>query len=148
MIIYKDEASTLDFPTIPMKDSAVKARYSLDGMEIIYHRGPELRGDDVMIYTPFSMTVHYDGVCIFAVSIEEDDLRALSPMLGESIRDLQNEYGVRGFYGKPMISLYGNDEKESLGQYLGSMDEEAVAEFLLSVIYDSFDTAEDAVKLG
>ena len=69
-------------------------------------------------------------------------------MLGESIRDLQNEYGVRGFYGKPMISLYGNDEKESLGQYLGSMDEEAVAEFLLSVIYDSFDTAEDAVKLG
>ena len=57
------------------------------------------------------------------------------------------------------VSIYRSDdafteeerqwiEKESLGQYLGSMDEEAVTEFLLSVIYDSFDTAEDAVKLG
>ena len=148
MIISKDEASPLDFPTIPMKDSAVKERYSLDGMEIRYHRGPELKGDDVMIYTPYSMTVHYDGACIFAVSIEEDDFRALSPMLGESIRDLQNEYGVRGFYGKPMISLYGNDEKESLGQYLGSLDEKAVEDFLLTVIYDTFDTAEDAERIG
>ena len=147
MIIDKTEAQPLDFPTIPMKDSAVKARYSFDDMEIRYHRGPELKGDDVMIYTPFSMTVYYNGKCIFAASIEEDDLRALSPMLGESIRDLQAEYGVRGFYGNPMISLYGNGEKESLGHYLGTEDEEAVMEFLLSLVYDSFDSAEDAVRL-
>lgn len=145
MIIDKEYADDImDFPTIPMKDSAVKSRYMLDGMEIRYHRGPELRGDDVMIFTPYAVTVHYKDKCIFSASIEEDDLRSLSSMLGESIKELQAEYGVRGFYGKPMISLYGNGEKESLGHYLGSENEDDVISFLLSLVYDTFDTVSDA----
>lgn len=145
MIIDKEYADDImDFPTIPMKDSAVKSCYTLDGMEIRYHRGPELRGDDVMIFTPYAVTVHYKDKCIFSASIEEDDLRSLSSMLGESIKELQAEYGVRGFYGKPMISLYGNGEKESLGHYLGSENEDDVISFLLSLVYDTFDTVSDA----
>lgn len=145
MIIDKEYADDImDFPTIPIKDSAVKSRYMLDGMEIRYHRGPELRGDDVMIFTPYAVTVHYKDKCIFSASIEEDDLRSLSSMLGESIKELQAEYGVRGFYGKPMISLYGNGEKESLGHYLGSENEDDVISFLLSLVYDTFDTVSDA----
>lgn len=145
MIIDKEYADDImDFPTIPIKDSAVKSRYTLDGMEIRYHRGPELRGDDVMIFTPYAVTVHYKDKCIFSASIEEDDLRSLSSMLGESIKELQAEYGVRGFYGKPMISLYSNGEKESLGHYLGSENEDDVISFLLSLVYDTFDTVSDA----
>ena len=145
MIIDKEYADDImDFPTIPMKDSAVKSRYTLDGMENRYHRGPELLVDDVMIFTPYALTVNYKDKCIFSASIEEDDLRSLSSMLGESIKELQAEYGVRGFYGKPMISLYGNGEKESLGHYLGSENEDDVISFLLSLVYDTFDTVSDA----
>lgn len=141
MIIDRNESEDIRgaFPTVPSEDSAVVRRYRAGDLEIRYHRGAETAGDDVMIAVPYSMTVHRSGSYIFAVSIERDDLRSLSPMLGIPLRELQEEYGVKGFYGEPKVSLYGNGEKESLGGYQGLNDEDEIIRFLLSVVLDTFD---------
>lgn len=149
MIIDRETAASIpSFPTIPMEDSAVVRRYRAGDLEIRYHRGPELAGDDIMIIAPYSMTVHCGGRYLFAVSIERDDLRAMSPMMGIPLRELQSEYGVKGFYGSPMVTLYGNGDKESLGRYQGENDEEEIIRFLLSVVLDSFDEVEEPEEIG
>ena len=148
MIIDKDTASGVpSFPTVPLADSAVVRRYKAGELEIRYHRGAELTGDDVVIYSPYSMTVHYGGRYLFAVSIERDDLRTMAPMMGVPLKELQAEYGVKGFYGDPMITLYGNGEKESLGRYQGENREDEIISFLLSAVLDTFDEVAEPVEI-
>ncbi len=141
MILDRNDAESIvgTFPTVPDPDSAVVRVYTAGGLEMRYHRNAELLGSDVVIAAPYSLTVHYDGRYVFAVSIERDDLRAISPLIGVPLRELQEEYGVKGFYGEPKISLYGDGEKESLGVYQGMNDEEEIIRFLLSVALDSLD---------
>ena len=69
----------------------------------------------------------------------------MSPMIGIPLRELQEEYGVKGFYGEPKISLYGEGEKESLGVYQGVNDEEEIIRFLLSVALDTVDEIAEPV---
>ena len=59
--------------------------------------------------------------------------------MGTSLKELQADYGVKGFYGPMHISLYGEGGKESLGEYLGEKDDDSVIEFLLSLVLDTFD---------
>ena len=141
MIIDRNAADSIemDFPTLPLADSAVARTYRAGDLEIRYHRNPVLSGSSAMIAAPYAMTVHHDGRYLFAVSIERDDLRAMAPMIGIPLRELQEEYGVKGFYGEPKVSLYGSGEKESLGAYQGLNDEKEIVDFLLSVVLDTFD---------
>ncbi len=147
MILDRNEAMDIEmtFPTIPNPDSAVVRVYTAGGLEMRYHRNAELMGSDVVIASPYSLTVHFNGRYIFAVSIERDDLRTMSPMIGIPLRELQEEYGVKGFYGEPKISLYGEGEKESLGVYQGVNDEEEIIRFLLSVALDTVDEIAEPV---
>lgn len=149
MILDRRETESIvgTFPTIPAPESAVVKRYKAADLEMRYHRNPELIGSDVMIAAPYSVTVHYSGRYIFAVSIEQDDLRAMAPVIGIPLRELQEEYGVRGFYGEPKISLYGGREKESLGIYQGTKDEDEIIDFLLSVALDSLDELAEPVEI-
>ena len=139
MILDRNEAMDIEmtFPTIPNPDSAVVRVYTAGGLEMRYHRNAELMGSDVVIAS--------HGRYIFAVSIERDDLRTMSPMIGIPLRELQEEYGVKGFYGEPKISLYGEGEKESLGVYQGVNDEEEIIRFLLSVALDTVDEIAEPV---
>ena len=105
MIIDRKEAEDIlgSFPTLPMPGSAVCRTYNAGDLEIRYHRNPESAGSDVVIAISYAVTVHYKGKYIFASSIERDDLRAISPMIGVPLRELQEEYGVKGFYGEPKV---------------------------------------------
>ena len=149
MILDRRETESIvgTFPTIPAENSAVVRCYKAGDLEIRYHRNAESTGSDVMIAIPYSVSVHYDGEYIFAASIERDDLRAISPMIGVPIRELQEEYGVKGFYGEPKVSLYGNGEKESLGVYQGMNNEEEIIDFLLSLVLDTFDELAEPVEI-
>lgn len=149
MILDRKECESIvgSFPTIPDENSAVAKRYQVGDLEVRYHRNGEAIGSDVMIAIPYSLSVHWNGKYIFAVSIERDDLRAISPMIGVPLRELQEEYGVKGFYGDPKVSLYGNGEKESLGDYQGMNKEEEIIDFLLSVVLDTFDELAEPVEL-
>ena len=149
MIIDRKVAEVIlgAFPTLPMPGSAVCRTYNAGDLEIRYHRNPESAGSDVVIAISYAVTVHYKGKYIFASSIERDDLRAISPMIGVPLRELQEEYGVKGFYGEPKVLLYGNGEKESLGPYQGMNKEEEIIDFLLSVVLDTFDELAEPVEV-
>lgn len=150
MIIDRTKAPSLldgDFDTIPMPDSAVVSRYSVADLEIRFQRGAELVSPLAVVYVPYSVSVIHDGRYVFAATIECDDLRAMAPLIGTSLKELQADYGVKGFYGEKRVMLYGNGERETLGPYFGSDAEDEVVSFLLSLVLDSFDEIEEPVRL-
>ena len=134
-----DEMDLASYQTIVMPGSAVIKRYRAGNMEIRIHRMPRLSSDSAVIAVPLAATAHIDGRYLFEAGMECDDLRAMAPLMGTSLKELQADYGVKGFYGPMHISLYGEGEKESLGEYLGEKDDDSVTEFLLSLVLDTFD---------
>ena len=146
MIIDKKNAPDLmnaDFQTLPVSDSGIRARYRYSDMEVIAHRNPVTVSDSSVVVLTHAVSVYYRDRMIFAAPIEREDLRQMAPLLGMSLKELQADYGVKGFLGEPRIILYGNDMKESLGEYLGSDDDDSVFSFLLSIVDDSFDAGAD-----
>ncbi len=150
MIVDRTKAPSLldgDFDTIPVPDSAVASRYCAADLEIRFQKGPELVSPLAVVYVPYSVSVLHGGRYIFAATIECDDLRAMAPLIGTPLKELQADYGVKGFYGERRVMLYGNGERETLGPYFGSDDEDEIISFLLSLVLDSFDEIAEPVRL-
>lgn len=143
MILDKKEASVLtrmDWATLPDTKSAISKREVDEetGLELVFMRNPQSAGSDSMVMITHSVAALRDGDMIFAASLEALDLRSLSSALGESVKNLQMEYGVRGFLSPERIVLYGNGEKEDLGVYLGERRDDEIFDFLRSLFEDSF----------
>ncbi len=136
MIIDRKNAVSVDY------DPQVKPFrvYSYSDMEIRCYLNPaspsEITASDA------SAAVWHNGKCIFAAAAEKDDLRAMSLYSGIPIRELQEDYGVRGFYSNARIVAYGNGERENMGQMLESPGREGLFQILLTVIDDAFDAGE------
>ena len=127
------------FQTIVRPDSAVIKRYKAGDIEMRIHRRPQLSSESAVIDVPLAVTAYIGGRYLFEAAFERDDLRAMAPLMGVSLKELQADYGVRGFYGPMHVSMYGEGSKESLGSYHGMDNEESMIEFLLSVVLDTFD---------
>ncbi len=127
------------FQTIVRPDSAVIKRYKAGDIEMRIHRRPQLSSESAVIDVPLAVTAYIGGRYLFEAALERDDLRAMAPLMGVSLKELQADYGVRGFYGPMHVSMYGEGSKESLGEYHGIDKEESMIEFLLSVVLDTFD---------
>ena len=150
MIIDRNSAPSLlgsGFDSIPLPDSAVVARYGISDLEIRFQKMAECASSLSVVALPYSVSVLCAGRYIFAAAIECEDLRAMAPLMGISLKDLQADYGTKGFYGEKRIMLYGNGERESLGPYYGKEEDDEIISFLLSLVLDSFDEIEDPVKL-
>lgn len=148
MIISKIIAEELDFyrfPNIPMTDKGVIKRFKLEGMDLHFIKNAIPRNPQSVVSITYAMTVENDGEYIYAISLEKEDLRVLSSMLGVSVKELQQDYGTKGFFGQEHVVMYGDGRREDIGPYSGAMDEESVLKYFLDAIYDSFDTIEDAV---
>lgn len=143
MILDKDSASELtvrDWPTLSDIRTGL-VRKDLDeetGLDLLFMRNPASLGDDSMVSITHSIAALRDGKMIFSAALESLDLRSLSSALGESVKNLQAEYGVRGYLTPQRIVIYGNGEKEDLGIYLGDKDDEAIFDFLQGLFEDSF----------
>ena len=143
MILDKKEASVLtrmDWATLPDTKSAISKREVDEetGLELVFMRNPQSAGSVSLVMLTHSVAARRDGDMIFAASLEALDLRSLSSALGESVKNLQMEYGVRGFLTPERIVLYGNGEKEDLGVYLGERRDDEIFDFLRSLFEDSF----------
>ena len=150
MIIDRNNApfvSESGFDSVPDPDSAVVARYAAADLEIRYQRGASALSPLSVVYIPHSVSVLCNGRYIFAAAVECDDLRAMAPLMGISLKSLQADYGVKGFYGEKRVMLYGNGEREMLGPYYGGEGEEEIVSFLLSLVLDSFDEIADPVRI-
>ena len=91
----------------------------------------------------FSLRMGSDAVLANTFCIYMDSLSGFD----DFIKELQADYGVKGFYGEKRVMLYGNGERETLGPYFGSDAEDEVVSFLLSLVLDSFDEIEEPVRL-
>lgn len=148
MILDKDTASVLtvkDWPTLAdIRTGVVKRdRDEETGLDLIFMKNPSSLGDDSMVAISHSVAALRDGMMIFSASLESLDLRSLSSALGESVKSLQSEYGIRGYLTPARITLYGNGEKEDIGVYLGGKSDEEVFDFLQSLFEDSFVEVEE-----
>ncbi len=146
-ISFAPEIGRADYPTIP--DCATGKVGGFEdkeyGLSFVLLKNPQPLGESMEAIF-YSVAVLRDGCLIFCASIEALDLRSLASALGVSVKELQAEHSTKSFYSKPHIIVYGNDEREDIGLYLGSMKDEDVFEFLKDVAYDSFDDGSDDVS--
>ena len=150
MIISKILADELDFyrfPNIPMTDKGVLKRFKLEGMDLCFIRNAIPKNPQSVVSISYSMTVENDGELIYVISLEKEDFRVLSSMLGVSVKELQQDYGTKGFFGPDHIVMYGDDRREDLGPYAGARDEASILSYFLEAVYDSFDSVEDAEEV-
>lgn len=145
--ILSDPIDISRFPNAPRTDKGIVKRFTLEGMELAFHKNGIPSGQDSVVSIGYALTVKDDGEYIYAISLEREDLRVLASMLGISVKELQADYGTKSFYGSYRIVMYGNDRKEDIGAYPGEMDEAAILSYFLEAVYDSFDTIEDAEEI-
>ena len=126
MIVSKyisEEIDSSTLPNAPEPTSNVIRRFISDDINLSLCKNPNTIGLSPMTNIPFAMVAYNsDGEYIFAVSIEKTDLRIMSSLIGISVKNLQEEEGVAGFFTEPHIVLYGDGKREDLGpcniQYL------------------------------
>lgn len=105
-------------------------------------------GENSIVQVPYALCVEKDDKLIFSIQIEREDLRILSSMTGESLRELQSDYGVKGFLSKETVSMYGDDKRESLGSFdFQSFSNEAIVDYLLDAALDSLECEEEALEV-
>lgn len=119
-----------------------KKRWHAEGFDFTLIRNAIPLGEDSIVSIPWALTVEKDGDLVYTVQIEKDDLRILSSLTGESVRTLQSDYGVRGFYSLERVSMYGNGSKETLGEGCPQGDDE-IETYLLDAALDSLDIVDE-----
>ena len=141
MIIDKRIAEELEpsmFPNLPDPESGIAKRYKADGIDIRFIRRPGCLSSLGVVSIDYAMCAIYDGRLIYAVSSEREDLRELSHMLGVSVKELQSDYGIKGFFTPAHIIQYGDGQKEDLG-LMQACDGKAVFSLFSEALLDSLD---------
>ncbi|MGE4453093.1 MAG: hypothetical protein AB7D92_01045 [Sphaerochaeta sp.] len=102
-------------------------------------KNPSCRNGEQLVSIPYSMVVRRDDMIILAVSLEREDLRALSYTMGISLKELQEEYQTKGHFSELRGYVYSNEVREDLGIYDGDMDLQSIRIFFLETVCDTFD---------
>ncbi len=110
-------------------------------------KDPKCRNGEELVSIAYSMIVKREGQVILAVSLEREDLRALSYTLGVSLRELQEEYQTKGYFSQTYAFLYTDENRESLGLYDGDMDIQSLRIFFLETVCDTFDILSEPVQI-
>ena len=93
------------------------------------------------------MVAFFNDKAKIAVSVEKQNLRALSQMLGVSLRELQKENNTRGLYYSGEVVMYSSGQKEEYGPLSVEEKEEYILPFLFDLLLDSIDYIEEVVPL-
>lgn len=134
-------------PNIPDPEKSVLKTFRAEGLEIRLIKNGIPISDKSIVVIPWAMAVLYEGEYIYAISLEKEDLRILASFTGESLKDLQADYGVRGFYTSLRVSMYGDDLHEDIGPYTDGKGDQEVENYLMDAVLDSFDVIEDPVEV-
>ena len=100
-------------------------------------------GEDSIVEIVWALVAEINGNVVYSIQMERDDLRILSSLTGESLRVLQEDYGIRGFFSPMKVTMYGSGTRESLGEYLGGKSDDEIIGYLLDAALDSLDVIED-----
>ncbi|MGN0907923.1 MAG: hypothetical protein ACI4NM_12320 [Bullifex sp.] len=137
-----------DYPSVPDWNVSPSKRFACADVTINYYRNVRTASGEDYVCIAHSLVAFHDGVPRFAVSVEKQDLRSLSSLLGTQLRDLQKEYGVKGYLTEGAVILYGNGEREEMGALQTEEKEEYLLPYLFDILLDSIDYIEEVVPLN
>lgn len=141
---FTEEILTPDISqNIPHPDKGVIEKRNVEEIEIRLIKDGVPSGFNSVVTIPWALCALRDGKYIFAVSIEREDLREISHMTGMSVKTLLSEYGVRNYLLDPVLVMYGGGEREELGRFTLSSDEEGVKRYLFEALLEALDLVEE-----
>lgn len=150
MIIDKRLADEIDKAVLPnAADPACYAykRYGAEGLDIRLLRNPKPLSATSIVSIEYALVALFNGEYIYSVAVEHEDLRDLAAYLGESVKNLQNDYGTKGFFTPSHIVAYGDGRKEDLG-LITAKDESAIFQILSDTLLDSLDIIEELKEVN
>ena len=145
MTIDRDNMSPIDrtlSPNIAGKGREIK-RWKSEDVVFKLLKNPIPVGEDSIVEIVWALVAEINGNVVYSIQMERDDLRILSSLTGESLRVLQEDYGIRGFFSPIKVTMYGSGTRESLGEYLGGKSDDEIIGYLLDAALDSLDVIED-----
>ena len=145
MTIDRDNMSPIDrtlSPNIAGRGREIK-RWKSEDVVFKLLKNPIPVGEDSIVEIVWALVAEINGNVVYSIQMERDDLRILSSLTGESLRVLQEDYGIRGFFSPIKVTMYGSGTRESLGQYLGGKSDDEIIGYLLDAALDSLDVIED-----
>ncbi len=151
MIVNRYISEPLDstsFPNAPNPNSNVIKKLVVEELELALLKNPIALGLSPIVAISYALVaMNKEGEYIYAVSVESLDLREMSNLIGVSVKQLQQEEGVKGFFTKPHIVMYGDGKKEDLGIYPKAIGEDTILEDLLEYAFDSLDILEEPTEV-
>ncbi|MGN0831211.1 MAG: hypothetical protein ACI4NI_07950 [Candidatus Ornithospirochaeta sp.] len=145
MTIDRDNMSPIDrtlSPNIAGRGREIK-RWKSEDVVFKLLKNPIPVGEDSIVEIVWALVAEINGNVVYSIQMERDDLRILSSLTGESLRVLQEDYGIRGFFSPMKVTMYGSGTRESLGEYLGGKSDDEIIGYLLDAALDSLDVIED-----
>ena len=145
MTIDRDNMSPIDrtlSPNIAGRGREIK-RWKSEDVVFKLLKNPIPVGEDSIFEIVWALVAEINGNVVYSIQMERDDLRILSSLTGESLRVLQEDYGIRGFFSPMKVTMYGSGTRESLGEYLGGKSDDEIIGYLLDAALDSLDVIED-----
>ena len=145
MTIDRDNMSPIDrtlSPNIAGRGREIK-RWKSEDVVFKLLKNPIPVGEDSIVEIVWALVAEINGNVVYSIQMERDDLRILSSLTGESLRVLQEDYGIRGFFSPMKVTMYGSGTIESLGEYLGGKSDDEIIGYLLDAALDSLDVIED-----
>ena len=145
MTIDRDNMSPIDrtlSPNIAGRGREIK-RWKSEDVVFKLLKNPIPVGEDSIVEIVWALVAEINGNVVYSIQMERDDLRILSSLTGESLRVLQEDYGIRGFFSPIKVTVYGSGTRESLGEYLGGKSDDEIIGYLLDAALDSLDVIED-----
>ncbi len=120
--------------------------YTLGAARCVFQHRPPCVSNDDMVAISWAMQVYRGKDLVLTLSLEQEDLRSMSELSGVPLRDLQEEYGTRGYLGPVRTKLFTCEVYEDLGPYEGSLKEEDACRFLLDTVADTLDIVDDPIQ--
>ena len=145
MTIDRDNMSPIDrtlSPNIAGRGREIK-RWKSEDVVFKLLKNPIPVGEDSIVEIVWALVAEINGNVVYSIQMERDDLRILSSLTGESLRVLQEDYGIRGFFSPMKVTMYGSGTRESLGEYLSGKSDDEIIGYLLDAALDSLDVIED-----
>lgn len=136
-----------DFSSLPKEGVNVVKRFTSGGIEIIFEKNPPSDSGEDLVYIHYSLIAKSGADTVCVVSVESLDLRSLASSLGESVKEIQREYGTRGFLSPAHLVIYGNGEKEEMEGLSIELRDEYVLPYMMDFLLDTLDCADDVVPL-
>ena len=145
MTIDRDNMSPIDrtlSPNIAGRGREIK-RWKSEDVVFKLLKNPIPVGEDSIVEIVWALVAEINGNVVYSIQMERHDLRILSSLTGESLRVLQEDYGIRGFFSPMKVTMYGSGTRESLGEYLGGKSDDEIIGYVLDAALDSLDVIED-----